>query len=102
MYFVVRDTSGKEFGTVEADSPQEAIQSLEVENRSEGVSYRARKAEKPEVFRYLVSEIGLSQRDLAAELEVSKGYIGSRNREEREVRRLDILALERLRELKDQ
>lgn len=96
------DSDGEKAETVEADSAEEAVRSVEASGQHEGQSLQAREAEKPEAFRYLVSEIGLSQRDLAAEFEVSKGYIGTRKREERSVRRLDILALERLRELKDQ
>ena len=47
-------------------------------------------------FRSLVAASGLSYRKLAVELDVSKSYIADRMSGRRDVRRLDVLALERL------
>jgi len=47
-------------------------------------------------FKELMEEIGLSVRQLAKELGVSKSYVGARSSGTRRARRLDVLALERL------
>ena len=47
-------------------------------------------------FRSLVAASGLSYRKLAVKLDVGKSYIGDRMSGRRDVRRLDVLALEQL------
>jgi transcriptional regulator with XRE-family HTH domain len=52
--------------------------------------------QKRQRFENLVAESGRTVRELASELDVSRGYISDRLSGRREVRRLDLLALRRL------
>lgn len=95
MYYVV-SADGEDIATVEADGPAEAEAALDA-----GGELTVRQATKQEAFTYLVDEVGLSHRKLGTELDTSKDYIGKRLRGTRDVRRLDVLAMERLRQLRD-
>lgn len=101
MYYVVTDSEGQAIRTVEADFADEAVAAVEAEGEHSGKTLHAREAETDEAFRYLVDVVGLSHRRLGDELDVSENYIGSRMRGNRDVRRLDVLALERFREIRE-
>lgn len=101
MYYAVLDSDAEYVATVEADFADEAVATVEASAEHEGETLHAREAEQDEVFRHLVDVLGLSYRDLGAELDVSKDYIALRLKGSRDVRRLDVLALERLRELRE-
>lgn len=101
MYYAVVDSEGNHVRTVEADFADEAVSTVEADGEHGGKTLHAREAEKDEAFRYLIDEIGLSYIQLGKELDVSENYIGHRARGNQDVRRLDVLALERLRELRE-
>lgn len=99
-YYAVENPAKEVVQTVEAYGRSEAERKVRREYDGDGTLY-ARPATKEEEFEYLVAEIGLSHADLGEKLDVSKNYIGSRLRRNRDVRRLDVLALERFRELRE-
>lgn len=101
VYYVVIDSEGEAIRTVEADFADEAVATVEADGEHGGKTLHAREAKQDEAFRHLVDVIGLSHAQLGNELDVSANYIGSRMRGNRDVRRLDVLALERLREIRD-
>lgn len=100
MYYVVTDSDGDHVRTVEADFADEAVQAVEAGGQHEGTLH-AREARQDEAFRYLVDQTGLSHAGLAQRLDVTEGYIGHRMRGDRDVRRLDVLALERFIQLQE-
>jgi len=97
VYYVV-STEDEQIGTVEADGPDEAVRAVE----AGGGDLTAREATRQEAFAYLLNEVGLSYRQLADELGTSKSYVGQRMAGRRDVRRLDVLAMERLRQVHDE
>lgn len=101
VYYVVTDPEGDPIRTVEADSAEDAVDAVDTDGRYDVEELQARKADTAEAFRYLVDEIGLSYIQLGKRLDVSENYIGHRMRDQRDVRRLDVLALERLRQLRE-
>jgi hypothetical protein len=101
VYYVVTDSSGDPVRTVEADFADEAVHTVEADGEHDGKTLHAREAEQDEAFRYLVNQIGLSYIKLGERLDVSENYIGYRMRGDRDVRRLDVLALERFRQLQE-
>jgi hypothetical protein len=96
VYYVV-SANGEHIATVEADGPAEAVSAVDVEGEP-----TVREATRQEVFVYLLNELGMSHRELAERLGTSKGYIGHRTQGTRETRPLDVLAMERLRQLQDE
>jgi DNA-directed RNA polymerase specialized sigma24 family protein len=101
VYYAVLDSDGGHIATVEADFAGEAVATVEASAEHEGETLHAREANRAEVFRHLVDVLGLSYRDLGDELDVSKDYISHRLQGIRDIRRMDVLALERLRELRE-
>lgn len=93
MYYAV-EADGEHIETVEADGPAEAVAAVEG-------GETAREATKAETFRYLHGEIGLSYSEMAEELDTSPAHIGHRIRGDVDVRRLEVLALERLRQIRE-
>ena len=94
MYYAVLD-EGEHIATVEADGSAEAVAAVE-----DGQT--AREATDAETFRYLVDQVGMTYGQLGERLGTSPAYIGHRIRGDREVRPLDVLALERLRQIRDE
>lgn len=101
VYYAVVDPAGDLVQVVEADFANEAIQTVEAETGHEAASLHAREASQDEVFRYLLDWHDLSYRDLQDQLEVSRSYLQARAKGRRTIRRLDVLALERLRQLRE-
>lgn len=101
MYYVVTDSDGEAIRTVEADFADEAVRTVEASGEHDGKTLHAREAETDEAFRYLVREVDLSYIQLGKELDVSENYIGYRMRGDRDVRHLDVLAMERFRQLQE-
>jgi hypothetical protein len=100
VYYAVEDPAKDVVQVVEANFPTEAVKAVEAEYNGDGTLH-AREAEPDEVFRYLVRDIGLSYIQLGERLGVSENYIGHRMRGDRDVRHMDVLALERLRQRKE-
>lgn len=101
MYYAIENPAKDVVGVVEAQNEVGALHEAQDEYTGSG-TLDAREATQAEKFRYLVGQIGLSHSRLARKLDVSEGYVGHRMRGDQDVRRLDVLALERLRELRKQ
>lgn len=100
VYYAVVDPAKELVAVVEADFQQQAVEAAREEYDGNGTLH-AREADNQEIFAYLVNQIGLSYTKLGNELDTSPTYVGHRIRDERTTRRLDVLALERLRQLKE-
>jgi hypothetical protein len=100
VYYAIENPAKDVVGVVEAQNDVGALQEAQDEYAGNG-TLNAREATATEAFRYLAGEIGLSHARLAEQLGVSQGYVGHRMRGNQDVRRLDVLALERLRELRE-
>lgn len=101
VYYTVVDSAGDLVDVAEADFPDEAIDAAAAEAECDAADLHAREATQDEIYRYLLDWHDLSYRALQDELEVSRSYLQARSKGRREIRRLDILALERLRQLRE-